>query len=54
MTALAVLAGLVVLLALDPGGVIAGSGFPDFQEMDWKQLVVWGLRTIGVLSLIHI
>ena len=49
MTALAVLAGLGVLLALDPGGVIAGSGFPDFQEMDWKQLAVWGLRTIGVV-----
>ena len=49
VTAIAVLAGLGVLFALDPGGAIAESGFPEFQEMDWKQLVVWGFRTIGVV-----
>ena len=48
---LATLAGLAViglLLALDPGGAIAESGFPDYRDMDWKQLTAWGFRTIGV------
>ena len=48
---LATLAALVViglLFALDPGGAIAESGFPDYREMDWTQLRAWGFRTIGV------
>ena len=48
---LATLAALVViglLFALDPGGAIAESGFPDYRDMDWKQLTAWGFRTIGV------
>ena len=49
VTALAVLAAIGLLFALDPGGAIAESGLPEFQEMGWKQLVVWGLRTIGVV-----
>ena len=49
VTAVAVLAALGLLFALDPGGAIAESGFPDFREMDWKQLAVWGFRTIGVV-----
>ena len=48
--AVAVLAAIGLLFALDPGGVIAGSGFPDFQDMDWKQLAVWGLRIVGVVA----
>ena len=47
--ALAVLAAVGLLFAMDPGGAIAESGFPDFQEMDWKQLVVWGFRAIGIV-----
>ena len=47
--AVAVLAAMGLLFALDPGGAIAESGFPEFQEMDWKQLAVWGFRTIGVV-----
>ena len=35
---------------MDPGGAIAESGFPDFREMDWKQMAVWGFRTIGVVA----
>ena len=46
--AVAALAVIGLLLAMDPGGAIAESGFPDFREMDWKQLAVWGFRTIGV------
>ncbi len=48
---LATLAALVViglLFALDPGGAIAESGFPDFRDMGWKQLAIWGFRTIGI------
>ncbi len=45
---LAVLAAIGTLFALDPGGAIAESGFPDFREMDWKQLTAWGFRTIGI------
>ena len=50
LTALAALTAIGLLLALDPGGVIAESGFPDFREMDWKHLAVWGFRTIGVVA----
>ena len=46
---MAALAAVGILFVLDPGGVIAESGFPDFQEMDWKQLAFWGFRTIGVV-----
>ena len=49
VTAVAALAAIGLLFAMDPGGAIAGSGFPDFREMDWKQLAVWGFRTIGVV-----
>ena len=49
LTALAALAAIGLLFALDPNGAIAGSGFPEFREMDWKQLAVWGFRTIGVV-----
>ncbi len=49
LTAIAVLAAIGLLFAMDPGGAIAESGFPDFREMDWKQLAVWGFRTIGVV-----
>ena len=45
---LAALVAIGLLFALDPGGAIAASGFPDFQAMDWKQLTAWGFRTIGV------
>lgn len=47
--ALATLAALGALLALDPGGHVADSGFPDLRAMDWKQRVAWGFRTIGVV-----
>ena len=49
LVAMVALAAIVALFALDPGGAIAESGFPDFREMDWKQLAVWGSRTIGVV-----
>ena len=49
LAAMATLAAIGLLFALDPGGVIAESGFPDFREMDWKQRVAWGFRTIGVV-----
>ena len=48
---LATLAALFViglLFALDPGGAIAESGFPEFKDMGWKQQLVWGFRTIGI------
>ncbi len=48
LATLAALAVIGLLFALDPGGAIAESGFPDFREMDWKQLTAWGFRTIGV------
>ena len=50
-TVLAMLAPLVtigLLFALDPGGAIAASGFPDFQSMDLMQFTAWVFRTIGV------
>ena len=45
---LVALVAIGLLFVLDPGGAIAESGFPDFREMDWKQLTAWGFRTIGV------
>ena len=45
VTAVAALAAIGLLFAMDPGGAIAESGFPDFREMDRKQLAVWGFRT---------
>ena len=48
-TAVAVLAAIGLLFALDPGGAIAESGFPEFREMGWKQLAVWSFRTVGVV-----
>ncbi|MCY3911813.1 MAG: DUF2207 domain-containing protein [Chloroflexi bacterium] len=45
---MAVLVAVGLLFAVDPGGAIAESGFPDFQQMDLAQLAVWGFRTIGV------
>ncbi len=48
LVAIAALATVGILFALDPGGAIAESGFPDFREMDWTQLAFWGFRTIGV------
>ena len=50
VTAVAALVAIGLLFAMDPGGAIAESGFPDFHEMDWKQLSVWGFRTIGVVA----
>ena len=49
VTAVAALVAIGLLFAMDPGGAIAESGFPDVREMDWKQLAVWGFRTIGVV-----
>ncbi len=49
LTAIAVLAAIGLLFALDPGGAIAESGFPEFREMDLVQLTAWGFRTIGVV-----
>ena len=50
LTAIAVLAAIGLLFALDPGGAIAESGFPEFREMDLVQLTAWGFRTIGVVA----
>ena len=49
LTAIAVIVALGLLFALDPGGAIAESGFPEFREMDLVQLTAWGFRTIGVV-----
>ena len=48
LATLAALAVIGLLFALDPGGAIAESGFPDYRDMDWKQLLAWGFRLIGV------
>ena len=48
LSTLAALAVIGLLFVLDPGGAIAQSGFPDYRDMDWKQLTAWGFRTIGV------
>ena len=45
---LAALVAIGLLFALDPGGAIADSGFPDYRHMDWKQLTAWGFRIVGV------
>ena len=50
LTALAALAAIGLLFALDPGGAIAQSDFPDYREMNWVQLTAWGFRTIGVVA----
>ena len=47
LTTLAALVVIGLLFALDPGGAIADSGFPDFRDIGWKQLTAWGFRTIG-------
>ena len=49
VTAVAALAAIGLLFAMDPDGAIAESGFPNFREMDGKQLAVWG-GTIGVVA----
>ena len=48
LAALVALATIGLLFAMDPGGAIAESGFPEFREMDWKQLTAWGFRLVGV------
>ena len=48
LATLAALAAIGLLFALDPGGAIAESGFPDFRDMDWKHLTAWGFRLAGV------
>ena len=50
LVAVATLAAIVVLFVVDPGGVIAESGFSDYRGMDRGQLAAWGLRTIGVVA----
>ena len=50
VVAVAALAIIGLLFAVDPGGVIAESGFPDYRAMDWPQLTAWGFRTIGVVA----
>ena len=50
VVAVAALAIIGLLFAVDPGGVIAESGFPDYRAMDWQQLTAWGFRTIGVVA----
>lgn len=50
LTAIAVLTAMGLLFALDPGGTVAASGFPDLWKMDWKQLTAWGFRIIGVIA----
>ena len=47
-TAVAVLVAVGLLFVMDPGGAIAESGFPGFEQMDLAQLAVWGFRTIGI------
>ena len=42
LTAISILVALGLLFALDPGGAIAESGFPDFREMGLVQLAAWG------------
>ena len=48
LATLAAIAVIGLLFALDPGGAIDQSGFPDYRDMGWKQLTVWGFRTIGI------
>ena len=49
LTAIAVLAAVGLLFALDPDRAIVESGFPEFREMDLVQLAAWGFRTIGIV-----
>ena len=49
VTAVVVLAAIGLLFAMNPGGAIAESGFPDFRELDPK-LAVWGFGTICVVA----
>ena len=49
LAAVATIAAIGALLALDPGGVVADSGFPDVREMGWGQRLAWGFRTVGVV-----
>lgn len=49
VVAVAALATIGLLFAVDPGGAITESGFPNFREMDWKQLAVWGFRAVGAV-----
>ncbi|MYH41737.1 MAG: hypothetical protein F4150_08310, partial [Chloroflexi bacterium] len=50
LVAAATLAALGVLFAVDPGGAIAESGFPDRLGRDPAQLAAWGFRTAGVVA----
>ncbi len=50
LIALAVLAAIPLLFALDPGGIISESVSPGLREMDWKQLAVWAFRTVGLVT----
>ena len=50
LTAITVLVAVGLLFVLDPGGVIAESGLPEFRQMDWKQLAAWGFRTMGIVA----
>ena len=45
---LVAIAAIWLLFALDPGGAIAESGFPDFRDMDWKQRTAWAFRLVGI------
>ena len=50
VTAVAALAAIGLLFAIDPGGAIAAIGFPDFRELDRRQLAFLGFGTIGVVA----
>ena len=50
VTAVAALAAIGLLFAIDPGGAIAEIGFPDFRELDRRQLAFMGFGTIGVVA----
>ncbi|MYE46117.1 MAG: hypothetical protein F4X25_05090, partial [Chloroflexi bacterium] len=50
LVAAGALAALGVLFAVDPGGAIAESGFPDRLERDPGPLAAWGFRTAGVVA----
>ena len=50
VTAVAALAAIGLLFAMDPGGAIAEIGFPDFRELDRRQLAFLGFGTIGVVA----
>ena len=50
VTAVAALAAIGLLFAIDPGGAIAAIGFPDFRELDRRQQAFLGFGTIGVVA----